>query len=363
MELFLLAVVLTASISYELVNDNDESADHRIELFGRNLHIRKLFLLAAEVIITGCLSFYYRDNINGLFLLPLVFLDTLAFFHLSFIYSIFLLAGIFINYETFFIYILYSIFIIIIYLQNYILIEKYRKYIGDYEKEEYKLKDSLHSKDSLHKEELQRSILSFENKMLEEKARLSQALHDKLGHSINGSIYQLEASKVLMGKKPEESIKIVQGVIDNLRTSMDEIRLILRSEQPDKKRMALIQLIGLCEECKEKYGIQAEVKIDGEDKDIPENIWEIILDNTFEAVTNALKYAKCTRIMIEIAILHKFVRCSITDNGVGCKTIKEGMGIQGMMDRTRKVNGLIDINSDNGFRINMILPIISAVAD
>lgn len=80
-----------------------------------------------------------------------------------------------------------------------------------------------------------------------------------------------------MEKKPEESTKIVQGVIDNLRTSMDEIRYILRREKPDKKRMTLIQLIGLCEECKEKYGIQAEVKIDGEDKEIPENLWEVIL--------------------------------------------------------------------------------------
>ena len=29
------------------------------------------------------------------------------------------------------------------------------------------------------------------------------------------------------------------------------------------------------------------------DKTVPEKIWEIILDNTFEAVTNALKYSKC----------------------------------------------------------------------
>jgi signal transduction histidine kinase len=273
------------------------------------------------------------------------------------VYSIFLAGGILVNPDIFIFYIFYNVFILIIYLQNYVIIKNYKKYLAAYEEEEYKLKNSLHSKDALHKEEQKRSILSFENKMLEEKSRLSQALHDKLGHSINGSIYQLEACKVLMDKKPEESTKIVQGVIDNLRASMDEIRSILRSEKPDKKRMALIQLIGLCEECKEKYGIEAEVRIDGEDKEIPESLWEIILDNTFEAVTNALKYAKCTKIMIDIALLHKVIRCNITDNGIGCKSIKEGMGIQGMMDRTRRVNGLIDINSENGFRINMILPL------
>lgn len=356
---FLLAFTLTVSIFFELIGDNTEHPEHYVQINGRKVLKSKLIFLVAEAVLTVILIILFRAGGYGLFLLPLVLLDSITFFNLSYVYCAFLLIGIVLNIDNSFIYVFYSIFILIIYLQNYVIIEKYRKNLEDYEEEEYQLKNTLHSKDLLHREELEKSSLTFENRMLEEKARLSQALHDKLGHSINGSIYQLEASKVLIEGKPEESTKIVQAVIDNLRTSMDDIRYILRREKPDKKRMAIIQLIGLCEECKEKYGIQADVKIDGEDKEIPENLWEVILDNTFEAVTNALKYAKCTKISIDIAILHKVIRCSITDNGVGCSTIKEGMGIQGMMERTRKVNGFLDINSENGFRINMIIPLES----
>lgn len=360
-EWFLLAVTLLAALGFELA-DTPEKEERKSNFDIKNWIFKrkkKFFFLCAEFILMVILLVFFGESNNGLFLLPLVLLDTIVFFHLSFVLSLLSLIGVLFFSANIYLYIIYCFFLIIIYFQNFIIINKYKKYLEDFEQEEYQLKDSIHSKDTIYRERLEKSSLTFENEMLEEKTRLSQALHDKLGHSINGSIYQLEACKVLMAKEPLESSKIMQGVIDNLRTSMDEIRMILRREKPDKKRMAYLQLVQLCQECKTKYGIQADVKIEGENKEIPELFWDIILDNTIEAVTNALKYAKCTKLSIEIKILHKVIRCSIEDNGVGCDTMKEGMGIQGMKDRARKVNGYIDISSENGFHINMIIPVTS----
>ncbi len=340
-EWFLLCVTLAAILGYELVSKKN----------------RKVLFLCLELTLTIVQLFLFHDNYNGLFLIPMVVLDAIICFHLSFSYSFLVFIGIFFSDENFYLYLIYCIFILIIYFQHFVMIEKYRGYLKDSIQEEYKLKDSINTQDTRYKEQLAKSSLAFENNVLEEKARLSQALHDKLGHSINGTIYQLEACKVLLEKDIDQSKKIIQVVIDNLRTSMDEIRLILRKEKPDKKRMAYLQLVQLCEECKEKYGIQADFDIDGEDKEISELIWEVILDNSIEAVTNALKYSKCSKLTIEIKIMHKLVRCTIWDNGIGCSSLKEGMGIQGMKNRARKVNGSIDINSDNGFRINILIPL------
>ena len=199
--------------------------------------------------------------------------------------------------------------------------------------------------------------------LLEEKGRISQALHDKLGHSINGSLYKLEAVKVLMDKDPDKSGQILQEVIDNLRGSMDEIRVIIRNERPDKKRMALKSLQALLNECEEEYNIKTSLHINEADKVIPENIWEIILDNAFEAVTNALKYSECDEISIDINILEEVVRATIKDNGKGAYNFEDGMGIQGMKERVRKVKGYIDIESVGGFKINMILPITKPVQE
>lgn len=248
-------------------------------------------------------------------------------------------------------------FLILIYLQHQKIIGWYKRIVGENEQLESRLKSDMEQSNIAHRDELKQSRLQHENALLEEKARISQALHDKLGHSINGSLYKLEAVKVLIDKKPEESEKMLQDVIDNLRGSMDEIRVILRNEKPDKKRMAMKSLQALLDECEEQYNIKTSLKLEQEDREIPEKIWEIILDNSFEAVTNSLKYSGCTEIDIQIIVLAEVVRCTIKDNGKGAKVVEDGMGIQGMKHRVRNVKGYFDIEAENGFAINMILPI------
>lgn len=68
--------------------------------------------------------------------------------------------------------------------------------------------------------------------------------HDKLGHNINGSVYQLEAIKVLMEKGPETSRKMIQAVIDQLRSGMDEIRGILKLSAVHYGRLAVYYFTG-----------------------------------------------------------------------------------------------------------------------
>ena len=118
------------------------------------------------------------------------------------------------------------------------------------------------------KEEVRKSLLMAENQLLEERMQLSQTLHDKLGYNINGSVYQLEAVKVLMEKEPETAKKMIQAVINQLRDGMDEIRAILRRESPGKYKLAVIQMERLCEDCRAK-GVAAELITEGELQKIP----------------------------------------------------------------------------------------------
>lgn len=243
----------------------------------------------------------------------------------------------------------------IIYVQHDFIVLSYRKQIAENSLSEQSLKKSMHLKEHALREEMNRGLLVAENQMLEEKSRLSQTLHDKLGHSINGSIYQLEAVKVLLEKEPETSKNMVQSVIDQLRTGMDEIRSILRRERPEKYKLAVLQLQRLCEECK-SMGIEADLVTEGNLSEVPEKYLEIILDNAFEAISNALKYAHCTKIDIKIIVMSEILRCSISDNGIGCSEVVDGMGIAGMRRRIRSVNGILDFATEAGFTINMLLP-------
>ena len=242
------------------------------------------------------------------------------------------------------------------YIQQEFVVSSYRKQIQEETILEQGLKRDMETREQATKAELKRNMLAASNQILEERSNLAQALHDKLGHNINGSIYQLEAIKLLMDKDSEKSKQMTQAVIDQLRTGMDEIRAILRKERPEKKDLALLQIYKLCEDCNRK-GVETNLEIEGDVTQITERLWEVILDNAFEAVSNSMKYARCKNILIKINILNKFVRCSITDDGVGCEKIKDGMGISGMRSRVRGVNGTLDFASEAGFAVNMLLPL------
>lgn len=46
----------------------------------------------------------------------------------------------------------------------------------------------------------------------------------------------------------------------------------------------------------------------------------------------------------------------VADNGTGCDTFTDGMGIAGMRRRIREVNGILDFETETGFKINMLFP-------
>jgi len=251
---------------------------------------------------------------------------------------------------------LVAFFLMVIYIQHNFVVKDYKNRMVEDTLLEQGLKRDMREQEYAAKAELRRNILQTENQILEERASLSQTLHDKLGHSINGSIYQLEGVKVLMDKDPERSKGMIQAVIDQLRSGMDEIRAILRKERPEKKEMAMLELYKLCEDCNDK-GIETKLDVDGDIAVISDVIWEVILDNAFEAVSNSMKYAKCKNIEIKLKVMNKMVRCSVRDDGIGCADFEDGMGISGMRQRVRAVNGTLSFEAEVGFTVNMILPL------
>lgn len=315
---------------------------------------KKVFLFA-EIIIAGI--FFEMTEHSFMLLFGIVCLDIVQFYSLG-IFGYLLPLGIsfLIGTENFGQNFLFLTLICLLYFQHNEIVLSYRKQMKEEENSEMSLKRDMRQKEHDYRQSMHNNMLRTENALLEERARLSQILHDKLGHNINGSVYQLEACKVLLESDTTRVEKMIQAVIDNLRSGMDEIRFILRKEQPKKHKLAIQELKNLCRECEEK-GITCTLQMDGEIEQIPQIYLEVILDNSFEAVSNALKYAACTKITIEITKWNQFAQCKISDNGVGCSEIIEGMGLSGMRQRMRNVGGILEFESEIGFVVKMLFPL------
>jgi two-component system sensor histidine kinase UhpB len=66
-----------------------------------------------------------------------------------------------------------------------------------------------------------------------------------------------------------------------------------------------------------------------------------------EAVNNAAKYSRCTKIDIAIAAGDRQVEMQVNDNGIGFNRadIRTGNGLKNMDERARQIGGILNISS------------------
>ena len=76
-----------------------------------------------------------------------------------------------------------------------------------------------------NKEYIRQSEYTFK---LEERNRLSQEIHDKIGHSMTGALIQMEAAKRLMAIDKEKSAELLQNAIHISKDGIESIRITLK---------------------------------------------------------------------------------------------------------------------------------------
>jgi signal transduction histidine kinase len=70
-----------------------------------------------------------------------------------------------------------------------------------------------------------------------------------------------------------------------------------------------------------------------------------------ELLNNILKHSHATKVNISLDEIHKNgIHLTLADNGCGFdeNEIRKGQGINNIMTRTKRINGTIDINSEEG---------------
>lgn len=192
---------------------------------------------------------------------------------------------------------------------------------------------------------------------LEERNKIAQEIHDKLGHTIAGSLIQLEASKLFLYKDVKKSEDIINKVTEILRSSNENIRLSLKNIKPPSEQMGINKIKIALDEFSVDNGISSNLVYIGMMNKITHIQWKVIYDNLEEALTNVLKYSKAAQVTVKIDVLSKFVKVEIKDNGVGAKSIKKSLGIMGMEERCGKLHGKVIVDGSKGFSVIIILPL------
>lgn len=192
---------------------------------------------------------------------------------------------------------------------------------------------------------------------IEERNKIAQELHDKVGHTISSSIMQLEATKFLIDKDINKSRVLLESTIKILREGMDSIRLTFRNIKPPVEVIGVNRVETKIKDFSIKTGIEVSFKYKGELSEVTFSIWKIINENLEEALTNIMKYSKASRVDITMEILNKIITFKIKDDGIGFEKLSKGLGIRGMEERIGVLDGRITVDGTNGVLIVMIFPI------
>lgn len=191
---------------------------------------------------------------------------------------------------------------------------------------------------------------------LEERTRIAQELHDKVGHTLSGSLMQLEAIRLIAANDPAKADQLLQRVLETLRNGMDNIRITLRNLKPPAEQMGINQLQLLIDTFKASNPIDVRFTHEGDISRIKPLVWKIFIDNTTEALTNITRHSKADQAFLTIRVMNKLIRYEVRDNGYVLKPIQKGLGLAGMEERMLLVNGNLIIDNSNGFSITMLVP-------
>jgi signal transduction histidine kinase len=193
---------------------------------------------------------------------------------------------------------------------------------------------------------------------LEERNRISQEIHDKIGHSMTGALIQMEAAKRLLESDRMKAAELLQNAIHISKDGIENIRMTLKNMKPPLEQVGIQRMKLFIDSFPAKHHIQTLLTHKGNLDIITPIQWKIIHENVAEALTNTMKYADATIVSVDINVLNKLIRVEVKDNGKGTDQIKKGIGILGMEERTASIGGNIIVDSSNGFSVTSLLPIV-----
>jgi signal transduction histidine kinase len=201
--------------------------------------------------------------------------------------------------------------------------------------------------------------------VLNERTRVARELHDTVEQGLAGIALQLEAVDGSFETAPEAARESLSVARQMLRYSLEETRrsvMDLRSQALERGDLAGA-LETLARQMTLNSPAQAYVHVTGPVQRLDAAKEHHLLRIGLEALTNALKHGRATRIDIELCFTPNATLLTVSDNGQGVDSAERAtggvhFGLQGVRERVNKLGGVLDIDSSPGAgtRLSVTIP-------
>ncbi|HYP05423.1 MAG TPA: sensor histidine kinase [Bryobacteraceae bacterium] len=196
----------------------------------------------------------------------------------------------------------------------------------------------------------------------EERKAISRELHDEIGQMLTGLRMEFRSLAHLHGA-PEQEFKsrIDQGkmLLDQALQAVRDIAMGLRPSMLDDLGLEAALQWQARDFCR-RHDIPVNLTVHAPLEDLPDqhktNLYRIVQ----EALTNCARHSQAKSIAISIRRQDTELRVTVSDDGVGLQSNKQGggLGLIGIQERARELGGTIAIESgaDLGTRLTVSIP-------
>jgi signal transduction histidine kinase len=180
--------------------------------------------------------------------------------------------------------------------------------------------------------------------ILEERRRLSQDMHDTVGHVFTTIITGLDALPFIQDK--QEANLYVKELANLARKGLADVRSTIHQLSIVEKEQTFIES---CRELVQDFirhtGTQVNIDTVGQEQTLGDLAKSSLIRCLQESLTNAIRHGHASLIDISIQFSTDSVQMQIKDNGDGTNQLKHGFGLNAMSNRILTIGGTLKVQS------------------
>jgi signal transduction histidine kinase len=200
-----------------------------------------------------------------------------------------------------------------------------------------------------------------------ERKSLSRELHDEVGQMMTAMRMELGNAESFLLASPDQALAHMKSAAGLAEQTLRSVRSLARGLRP-----SMLDELGvgpalnwLAREFTRHTSIQVHLTADDSLDHLPESYRTCIYRVVQEALTNCARHAHATEILLDIKRVDNALHMSIRDNGSGFDVTKQvkGIGLLGMKERVKELDGELDIASSpgGGTRLKVQVPLGAGV--
>jgi signal transduction histidine kinase len=201
----------------------------------------------------------------------------------------------------------------------------------------------------------------------DERRTISRELHDEIGQILTG--LRMELGSLARGETDgafRDRLESVKRLAEDALRSVRNLALLLRPSMLDDLGLEPA-LRWQAKEFFRRSGTAASVQVHGNIDSLPENVRICVYRAVQEALTNCSKHAEASRVTVTVRQEEDQISVSVQDNGKGFDPehlLTNGIGLAGMEERVRALQGRLTISSEpgKGTLVALTLPMLTAHA-